>query len=589
MEARSSLPIRRELIDAKFEGYKLSLDCLPTYQCSLESVLDVTSLSEDQYSFHHAKLLGVHNHLIQDPWCNKHVYFVSSDWFIVKAMTTMSSVQIDGRVVQIPDSAIQREVIGRHEVTMVFVSPDLAVVSDGAGKLHVYFTGDRQSSAEKWKVLFSLDPVDGKAPFSLVDSLMTSDNGTTYIDCLCAYVIESNQDQKEKFKSNHLSVIDWVTIVSSDQKSWKQERSRQLLGRRPFDYVAMDSNQSVVIAAPSAFKFHFDSLKPVLEEEVVESHTIESALPEYTWCQESEDITVQFTVPAGMTKADIYLTLTSDHIDFGIKNGKALLKGHLHGPVDVEGSTWTIQEQRVELTLTKLNQEVWPVVVVGDHRGEMTLDQAQIAEIHNRLAGLTSEQLNPAPDPEVNKPYNAQELEDCDAFPDDSSMVTRMDGNSHKVTHQTNLGSHQFLFTTRVSHDAPSVFCLRHDVDGLVWQPAKTVKEHDSPWQHVATFNAFGYVQASKQQRKFCACSSDFSYVAICDAVRHCYIYRQPTAVLSPVRNRKTGQQINTVAKQQVVSLESADSAVGLHATHTKLFILTTSKLYAVLVNPETV
>ena len=70
------------------------------------------------------------------------------------------------------------------------------------------------------------------------------------------------------------------------------------------------------------------------------------ALPEYTWSQTSEDVTVQFTVPSGVTKADIHLSLTPDHIEFGIKNSKALLKGHMHGPVDVEGSTWTIQGQR---------------------------------------------------------------------------------------------------------------------------------------------------------------------------------------------------------------------------------------------------
>ena len=48
---------------------------------------------------------------------------------------------------------------------------------------------------------------------------------------------------------------------------------------------------------------------------------------------------------------------------------------------------------RVELTLSKIDEEVWPVVVVGDQRGEMTLDPTQIAEIHARLAGLTSDQL----------------------------------------------------------------------------------------------------------------------------------------------------------------------------------------------------
>ena len=42
--------------------------------------------------------------------------------------------------------------------------------------------------------------------------------------------------------------------------------------------------------------------------------------PDHTWLQTKEDVTVQFTVPESTTKANIYLTLSTDHIDFGIKN-----------------------------------------------------------------------------------------------------------------------------------------------------------------------------------------------------------------------------------------------------------------------------
>lgn len=68
--------------------------------------------------------------------------------------------------------------------------------------------------------------------------------------------------------------------------------------------------------------------------------------PEYTWSQNTEEVTAQFTLPSGLTKADVYYTLSHDYIDFGIKNGKHLLKGQLHADVEVESSTWTIQKQR---------------------------------------------------------------------------------------------------------------------------------------------------------------------------------------------------------------------------------------------------
>lgn len=47
----------------------------------------------------------------------------------------------------------------------------------------------------------------------------------------------------------------------------------------------------------------------------------------------------------------------------------------------------------VELTLSKVEDQVWPQVVVGDNRGEMTMDPAVVAQIHERLAALTSDQM----------------------------------------------------------------------------------------------------------------------------------------------------------------------------------------------------
>ena len=46
---------------------------------------------------------------------------------------------------------------------------------------------------------------------------------------------------------------------------------------------------------------------------------------------------------------------------------------------------------RLEVILFKLETSSWPIVVPGDTRGEMVVDEARAAEIHERLAHLTSE------------------------------------------------------------------------------------------------------------------------------------------------------------------------------------------------------
>ena len=127
----------------------------------------------------------------------------------------------------------------------------------------------------------------------------------------------------------------------------------------------------------------------------------------------------------------------------------------------------------------------------------------------------------------------------------------------------------------------PSALCLRHDVDGLVWQP------QDSSFVHVGTYPALGYVQASKEQRRFTAASPSMSYAAIAEGARRVYLYRQPAPIASEfdLRNRKSGRRVSQVAKQQVVTLEGGEAGQqqqvqGIAATDGTLVVLTTDSVH---------
>ena len=55
----------------------------------------------------------------------------------------------------------------------------------------------------------------------------------------------------------------------------------------------------------------------------------------------------------------------------------------------------------------------------------------------------------------------------------------------------------------KVSGNVVPSFCIRHDVDGVLWQP-----EGEDQFTHISTYNAFGFVKASKTMAKFtCAAS----------------------------------------------------------------------------------
>jgi hypothetical protein len=71
------------------------------------------------------------------------------------------------------------------------------------------------------------------------------------------------------------------------------------------------------------------------------------------------------------------------------------------------------------------------------------------------------------------------------------------------------------------------------------------------------------------------------SYVAVCEASHHIYIYRQPVAIATELRNRRTGQHMAHIAKQQLVNLDSMSQVLGVHASCHMLYVLTVDTLYA--------
>ena len=130
------------------------------------------------------------------------------------------------------------------------------------------------------------------------------------------------------------------------------------------------------------------------------------------------------------------------------------------------------------------------------------------------------------------------------------------------------------MFSSPRQQDQPSCICLRQDVDCIVWQPQSDLS---TPWLHLSSFDAIGYVSASKQNRKFMSCTSD--YVLIADCSRHLYLYRRSTTVPSELRNRKSGEKVNSVATQRLVTLEKSDTFLGVVCNNKFIAILTEHSL----------
>lgn len=140
------------------------------------------------------------------------------------------------------------------------------------------------------------------------------------------------------------------------------------------------------------------------------------------------------------------------------------------------------------------------------------------------------------------------------------------------------LAGRQFLFSSPSLPQTPPIFCLKHDIDALLWQPqplTSDISGTNLSWSHIGTFNALAYVQAARRDKKFTVCPPNLKFAALCDCNRHVFVYLQP----------EEGVKGNT-ATQYVVTVQSAGDILGLQATDNNLiFVLKENELHVIVVS----
>ncbi|XP_020732024.2 nudC domain-containing protein 1 [Odocoileus virginianus] len=578
--ANCSLRVKRPLLDPRFEGYKLSLEPLPSYQLELDAAVAEVKLRDDQYTLEHMHAFGMYNYLHCDPWYQDSVYYIDNLGRIMNLTVMLDTALGKPReVFRLPTDVTACD--NRLCASIHFTSSTWVTLSDGTGRLYLIGTGERGNSAsEKWEIVFNEELGN---PFIIIHSISLLKAEEHSIATL---LLRIEKEELAMKGSGFYVSLEWVTISKKyeDNKKYEMAKCNILRGKSVPHYAAIepDGNGLMIVSYKS---FTFVQAGQDLEESKDENMSEEIKEPLYYWQQTEDDLTVTIQLPEDCTKEDIQVQFLPDSVNIVLK-GQRFLEGSLFSSIDHESSTWIIKENNsLEISLMKKNEGMtWPELVVGDKQGECIRDSAQCAAIAERLMHLTSDELNPNPDKDK-PPCNAQELEECDIFFEENFSLCRFDGNTLKTTHVVNLGSNQYLFSVIVDPKEMPCFCLRHDVDALLWQPHSS--KQDDMWEHIATFNALGYVQASKRDKKFFACAPDYSYAALCECLRRVFIYRQPAPMSTVLYNRKEGRQVGQVAKQQVASLETNDPILGFQATNERLFVLTTRNLFLIKVNTE--
>ncbi|XP_067012724.2 nudC domain-containing protein 1 isoform X2 [Anabrus simplex] len=579
---------RKELLDPNFDGYKLSLEPVPVYRLTLECGADHILPSDDQYSFLHLKIFSLHNHLYKDPWTDDGIYFIDKMWRVQKIISDTNTGRLEStkEMWQMPNHQSRRS--GHYNTSLCFPSEELAVLSDGAGILYIVQTGARSTSTQsQWKVLFSDKVCEKETPFIVADSRCSLLECRKEVHCVLLRVEEAKRDDVERRSAGSFdTTLEWITFAEGEMGSWSLRCFRCLSGPGGVNYIAMEPGcQALCLASEYPFEFIKDSESPILKDAAHNNGgKVQEEKKEYMWQQSAEDITVTFRLPDDTQKSDITVDVKDLRLCVAYRD-RMLLEGPLANRLESELSTWAVERGKLEVVLVKQETGLmWSELVVGDTKGEHVMDPALVEEVHRRLAHLCSSEEK---ERGCTPGFNSDQLEECDAPPNTMAVLSRFEPITHKASHQVNLGGLQWLFNAQLAAEKLPAICLRHDVDGCVWQPEKPGEGKDDwPFTHVGTFMAFGYVQASKQQRKFSTCPSDLTYVAVCEAVSHVYIYRQPRVLATEMRNRRTGRRVAHTAQQQLVNLDTNKEVLGVHASPRILYILTSDTILALHINP---
>lgn len=549
-----------KLLKNNFDSYKLSLDPIPILKNENISKPLKVNLSSDQFSLNHTTLFQLQNHLVADPWLAYTSYYVTSDYTVEKVAYDKNTGRLINNTLVYKFVPDKERIDGIYNAELKFISEKYALLSDGTGNLQLIETGDRQKGDE-WKNIDIFQPLsEDDVSFILQDAKFKIEKGEKIIHCLLLHI----QQIEEKFNN----VIDWITIKQeASTKKWKCTDRRTIQGRGALFYLSLDVHcQAIVYSSNHAFKYTFDSVNEVIEEipreEVIDAQS-EPTVYKFQWSQKGEDITINFDSIPGASKDDYSIKCLQSNIEVKCVD-EVLVNSDIFAEIDIDLTTWTLENDFLQLNLIKKQPElIWPYLIPSG-----PLETA---------SDKNSQTCNAQPVADLNA-----QMEECD-FGDNGQenneyFIERLDSSTHQATHKIFLSCNHPLFAVTLRPGFPKALAIRNDVDCCLWLQHQIQPTDDWSLKHEETLHAFGYVQASKRDRKFLSCSPDMSIAVISESIRHLFIYKKSYSTASGLRKR-TGPQLQ-IGQQKLVALDGAHGEIlGLHVENEIVTLLTENSI----------
>ncbi|KAH8854215.1 NudC domain-containing protein [Schistosoma japonicum] len=653
-----SLRPDHSLLDPNFESYKLSLAKIPIYEANSEHVIYCKALNEVT-SKQHLKAYNNINCLCINPFDTSRVYYMNTDGSLVSTRIPQCPQNFNQgtAVFTIPSwCELSREKL--PSVSLKFPAPSYISLYDGLGNLYLLKSNILESgdSLDVFSIIQS--PVHEKDS-QLIDCVLIPNHTShqIFLDCLFICVSEKSEDNPicNDSTSSYVTYLEWITYSSPESSmSWSVVRHQKLVSSSFPEFAAFEGDCSALhICSEKIFYPIYDSCNPSVHKNYLNTRSDSKPMNtgdmfferkakfSVTWTQRDagkdinpdslniivmlNDITLPSSYDSNVITVEIipvcdesskhqllrvnlysYILVTETE---KVNDCPITLIDHVLYGLVKPTSLWTYNQESncIEIHLNKQDCQYWPRLLLDSNQNEILTTMNYIN--HVGLDNQMDLQSNAKPDLTLKPPFNVGQLEEVD-FPmsEDETDLTlqRLDHETLKCTHQAYLSGHQWLFKIYCSNwgsSATHAFCIRHDVDGIVWLPLcqsnltniKSGKDQCT-WKHVSTLQAFGYVLASKRESRFVSCpvlsdGCSLKFVAVADYTRRIYVYRQPLPNDSKdteLRKRITvnsleRQQIVHVASQHVITLPTNEPITGFVATdepYPSILVCTQSTLY---------
>lgn len=381
----------QKLLDATFDGYKLSLEPISKIKVPLTIPPHKVFPSEEQYSSLHAQLFGLQNHLVRDPWALNYTYFADADRNIQCIKYNEQTAKLDPLATVYRLRQSSRSPID-YNISFTLVSEKYCILTDGTGILHVIDTGDRFNKTE-WKSIYSDSALEGSRRFYIQDARFEIANETKNIYCVLLHI--------EYEENSFETILNLVQLKQEQNGVWLKTDLKEIKLKNLPTYCSLEPRSSAIVLCTDRVV----NLNPTDENQMSQSNepeTEEKSIS-FTWTQLDDDIFIKFKLSEGHEKCNFKVTSKDQWINVTYKN-EALLEGKLFSEIDSDLTTWSMECERtgvqyIQVTLVKKDSSnsKWSSLLADKDMFEK-IDGDSTSEVHK--FGLTS--------------VLQSEIEDCD-------------------------------------------------------------------------------------------------------------------------------------------------------------------------------